>query len=40
MELCHLDLELGGCNNEVAALQSDRYSEVPLHIHIAGIPRE
>ena len=33
MELCHLELELhvGGCNNEVAALQSDRYTEVPLY---------
>ena len=28
MELCCLELELGGCNNEVAALQSDHYTEV------------
>ena len=39
MKLCHLELELGGCNNEVAALQSDRYtdSEVPLYNHICTI---
>ena len=30
MDLSHLGLELGGCSNEVAALQSDRYTEVPL----------
>ena len=28
---CHLALELGGCNNEEAALQSDHYTEVPLY---------
>ena len=34
MELCHLELELGGCNKEVAALQSeDNYTEVPLYLH-------
>ena len=32
MELCHLDLELGRCNNEVAGLQSDRYIEAPLYL--------
>ena len=32
MVLCHLELELGGCNNEVAVLQSDRYTEVSLYI--------
>ena len=26
----NLGLELGGCNNEVAALQTDHYNEVPL----------
>ena len=32
MDLSHLGLDnkLGGCINEVAALQSDRYTEVPL----------
>ena len=30
MELCHLELELGGITREVAALQSDHYKEVPL----------
>ena len=29
MELCHLELELGGYNNEVAALQSDCLTEWP-----------
>ena len=33
MELCHLELELDGCNNEVAALQSDSYTEVPLYMN-------
>ena len=28
MDLSNLGLELGGCNNEVAALQSDHYTEV------------
>ena len=32
MDLSHLGLELGGCNNEMAALQSDCYTEVPLYI--------
>ena len=31
MDLSHLGLELGGCNNEVAALHSDHYTEVPLY---------
>ena len=31
MNLSHLGLELGGCINEVAALQSDRYTEVSLY---------
>ena len=26
-----LELKLGGCNNEVATLQSDHYTEVPLY---------
>ena len=30
MELWCLEVELDGCNNEVAALQSDHYTEVPL----------
>ena len=30
MDLSYLGLELGGCNNEVAALRSDCYTEVPL----------
>ena len=30
MQSYHLGLELGGCDNEVAALQSDYYTEVPL----------
>ena len=30
MDLSHLGLELGGCN-EVAALQSDHFTEVPLY---------
>ena len=38
MELCHLELELGGHNNEVAALQSDRYTEVPLCKDAPEIP--
>ena len=33
MDLSHLRLELGSCDNEVAALQSDRYTEVPLYYH-------
>ena len=32
MGLCQLELELGGYNNKVTALQSDRYSEVPLYM--------
>ena len=33
MDLSHLGLELGGCNNEVAALQSDpHYTDVPLYL--------
>ena len=28
MDLSNLGLELGGCNNEVTALQSDHYTEV------------
>ena len=31
MDLSHLGLELGGCNNELAALQSDHCTAVPLH---------
>ena len=31
MDLSNLGLKLGGCNNEVAALQSDRNTEVPLY---------
>ena len=46
MVLCHLELELGGCNNEaaVAALQSDRYTdrytEAPLYMIVLyyGLP--
>ena len=30
MDLSHLGLKLGGCNNEVAALQN--YTEVPLYL--------
>ena len=30
MDLGHFGLELGGCNNEVAALKSDHYTEVAL----------
>ena len=31
----HLGIELGGCNNEAAALQSDHYTEVPtVYIYI------
>ena len=31
MELCYLEIELGGCGNEVVALlmQSDHYTEAP-----------
>ena len=32
MELSHLGLELGGCNSEVAALQSDHYDNI-LQFH-------
>ena len=32
MGLCHLELELGGYNNNVTTLQSDHYSEVPLYM--------
>ena len=32
MDLSHLGLELGGCNNEVAVLQSDHYTDVPLYL--------
>ena len=32
MELCRLEPELSGCNNEVAGLQSDCYTEVPLYV--------
>ena len=28
-ELCCLEADLGGCNNEVAALQSESYTEIP-----------
>ena len=32
MEFCHLELELSGCNKEVAAaLHSDHYSQVQLY---------
>ena len=31
MDLSRLGLELSGCSNEVAALQSDHYTEVPLY---------
>ena len=34
MELCHLELNLGICNNEVAALWSDGCTEVPLYMSI------
>ena len=30
-KLCHLKLELVGCINEVTALQSNEYTEVPLY---------
>ena len=33
MELCHLELELGGCNNDMVASQSDHYTEVPLYLN-------
>ena len=33
MQSYHLGLELGDCNNEVAALQSDHSTEVPLYTH-------
>ena len=33
MDLSHLGLELGGYNNELAALQSDHYTEVPHILH-------
>ena len=33
MDLSHLGLKLGGCNDEVAALQSDHYTEVTLYMH-------
>ena len=29
----HVPLKLGGCNNEMAALQSHHYTEVPLQLH-------
>ena len=32
MDLSHLGLKLGGCNNEVAALQSDHNTEVTLYM--------
>ena len=31
MEFCHLELELSGCNKEVAALHSDHYTQVLLY---------
>jgi len=36
MQSYHLGLvnELGGCNNEAAALQRDLYTEIPLYIYI------
>ena len=37
MDLSHLGLELGGCSNEVAALRSDRYTEVPLYYHPSAL---
>ena len=30
MDLSRLGLELGGCNNEVAALQSDHYDIITI----------
>ena len=32
MDLSHLELKLGGSNNEVAALQSGHCTEVPLYL--------
>ena len=32
MEFSHLELELSGCNKEVATLHSDQYTQVRLHI--------
>ena len=33
MDLSHLGLKLGGCNNEVAALKSDHNTEVTLYYY-------
>jgi len=38
MQSYHLGLELGGCNDEVAALQSDHYTEVPRMTFQATLP--
>ena len=34
MDLSHFRLKLGGFNNEVAALQSDRCTEAPCTVRI------
>ena len=39
MELFHIELELGGCNNEVAALQSDCYTEIPNIFILSSLSR-
>lgn len=35
MELHHFEVELGGCSYEVAALQSNRYTDVPLYTNVS-----
>ena len=40
MDLSHFRLELGGFNNEVAALQSDHYTDVSCTVRIDIIVSE